>query len=63
MLFMMWSGGSLASGINREGIEFYNNLINHHLANGLEPFVTLFHYEYPQSLEDAYGGFLSPQIV
>ncbi|MED6147794.1 hypothetical protein PIB30_047053 [Stylosanthes scabra] len=30
---------------------------------GLTPFITLFHYDYPQSLEDAYGGFLSPQMV
>ncbi|XP_052108033.1 beta-glucosidase 24-like isoform X2 [Arachis duranensis] len=30
---------------------------------GLTPFITLFQYDYPQSLEDAYGGFLSPQIV
>ncbi|QHO28322.1 Beta-glucosidase [Arachis hypogaea] len=33
------------------------------LATGLTPFITLFQYDYPQSLEDAYGGFLSPQIV
>ncbi|KAI4323366.1 hypothetical protein L6164_022979 [Bauhinia variegata] len=57
-------GGNLASGVNKEGIRYYNNLINELLSNGVEPFVTLAHYDYPpQSLEDAYGGFLSPQIV
>ncbi|RDY08484.1 Beta-glucosidase 11, partial [Mucuna pruriens] len=29
----------------------------------LKPFVTLVHYDHPQSLEDAYGGFLSPKVV
>ncbi|XP_058200009.1 beta-glucosidase 12-like isoform X3 [Rhododendron vialii] len=29
----------------------------------LEPFVTLFHWDLPQALEDEYGGFLDPQIV
>ncbi|KAI4323363.1 hypothetical protein L6164_022976 [Bauhinia variegata] len=57
-------GGNLTSGVNKEGIQYYNNLINELLSNGVQPFVTLAHYDYPpQSLEDAYGGFLSPQIV
>ncbi|KAM7508714.1 hypothetical protein LguiA_019167 [Lonicera macranthoides] len=30
---------------------------------GIEPYVTLFHWDLPQALEDAYGGFLSSQIV
>ncbi|WVZ02107.1 hypothetical protein V8G54_022913 [Vigna mungo] len=55
--------GKLSGGINQEGIDYYNNLINELLANGLEPFVTLFHWDLPQPLEDEYGGFLSPRIV
>ncbi|KAG4985274.1 hypothetical protein JHK86_032965 [Glycine max] len=55
--------GKLSGGINQEGIDYYNNLINELLANGLKPFVTLFHWDLPQSLEDEYGGFLSPRIV
>ncbi|XP_014491497.2 beta-glucosidase 12-like [Vigna radiata var. radiata] len=56
-------GGRLKGGTNREGITYYNNLINELLSNGLQPFVTLFHWDLPQALEDEYGGFLSPNIV
>ncbi|XP_040994447.1 beta-glucosidase 11-like isoform X3 [Juglans microcarpa x Juglans regia] len=55
--------GRLSGGVNMEGIKYYNNLINELLAKGLKPFVTLFHFDLPQSLEDDYGGFLSPHIV
>ncbi|PON69726.1 Glycoside hydrolase [Parasponia andersonii] len=55
--------GKLSGGVNKEGIKYYNDLINELLANGLKPFVTLFHWDLPQALEDEYGGFLSPQIV
>ncbi|MED6205995.1 Beta-glucosidase 12 [Stylosanthes scabra] len=55
--------GTLSGGINQEGIKYYNNLINELVANGIEPFVTLFHWDLPQALQDQYGGFLSPRIV
>ncbi|XP_057820964.2 coniferin beta-glucosidase [Cryptomeria japonica] len=49
--------------INMAGIEYYNNLINALLKKGIEPFVTLFHFDLPKALEDSYGGWLSPHIV
>ncbi|XP_038989654.1 furostanol glycoside 26-O-beta-glucosidase-like [Phoenix dactylifera] len=55
--------GSLKGGINQEGIQYYNNLINELINNGIEPFVTLFHWDVPQALEDEYGGFLDRRIV
>ncbi|KAH6767642.1 hypothetical protein C2S52_018625 [Perilla frutescens var. hirtella] len=55
--------GKLSGGINKQGIAFYNNVFNELLANGIIPFVTLFHWDVPQALEDEYGGFLSPRII
>ncbi|CAO2035430.1 unnamed protein product [Urochloa humidicola] len=55
--------GSLKGGVNREGVRYYNNLIDELLLKGVQPFVTLFHWDTPQALEDKYGGFLSPNIV
>ncbi|XP_006393112.2 myrosinase 4 [Eutrema salsugineum] len=55
--------GSLIGGIDENGIKYYNNLINELKANGIEPYVTIFHWDVPQTLEDKYEGFLSPLIV
>ncbi|CAN4080488.1 unnamed protein product [Withania somnifera] len=55
--------GKLSKGVNKEGIAFYNNLINELLANGIQPLVSIYHWDLPQALEEEYQGFLSPQIV
>ncbi|XP_048326989.2 vicianin hydrolase-like isoform X1 [Ziziphus jujuba] len=55
--------GKVKEGVNQQGVRFYNNLINELLSNGIIPFVTLFHWDLPQALEDEYGGFLSEKIV
>ncbi|XP_059665437.1 beta-glucosidase 24-like [Cornus florida] len=56
-------GGNLSEGVSSEGIKYYKNLIKKLLDNGIEPVVTLFHWDLPQPLENAYGGFLSHKIV
>ncbi|KAJ4711677.1 putative Beta-glucosidase [Melia azedarach] len=55
--------GKISGGVNQQGVAFYDNLIDHLISNGIEPFITLFHWDLPQALNDEYGGFLSPKIV
>ncbi|CAN7056598.1 unnamed protein product, partial [Brassica rapa subsp. trilocularis] len=55
--------GDLKGGINQAGIDYYNNLINQLLSKGMKPFVTIFHWDLPEALEHAYGGFLGAEIV
>ncbi|KAF7809051.1 beta-glucosidase 40 [Senna tora] len=49
--------------INHAGIDHYNKLINALLSKGVEPYVTLYHWDLPQALEDKYKGWLSPTII
>lgn len=41
--------------VNRKGIEHYNRVIDTCLKYGMVPFVTLFHYDLPNSLEENGG--------
>ncbi|KAI4339407.1 hypothetical protein MLD38_024354 [Melastoma candidum] len=49
--------------INRAGVDHYNKLINALLAQGIEPYITLFHWDLPQALEDKYVGWLDRRII
>ncbi|XP_057866013.2 beta-glucosidase 13-like isoform X1 [Cryptomeria japonica] len=55
--------GTVKGGVNKVGVAYYNNLINELLKHDIKPFITLFHWDLPQALEDKYGGFLSKNIV
>lgn len=41
--------------INPEGVDFYNRLVDNLLENGITPYVTLYHWDLPQTLEDQGG--------
>ncbi|GMN49847.1 hypothetical protein TIFTF001_019012 [Ficus carica] len=47
--------------VNPVGVNFYNKLIDALLVKGIQPFVTLIHFDFPQELEERYGGWLSPE--
>jgi beta-glucosidase len=41
--------------VNRKGLDFYDRLVDELLGSGIRPFVTLFHWDTPQAVEDAGG--------
>ena len=56
-------GGKKGSPVNPVGAAFYNDVFNTLIAAGISPVVTLYHWDLPQFLHNAYEGFLSPQII
>ena len=48
---------------NPEGVAFYHRLIDALCDAGIEPVVTMYHYDMPYSLVERYGGWLGRQSV
>ncbi len=48
--------------INEKGIKFYSSLIDVLLANGIEPMITLYHWDLPQALQDI-GGWENEEVT
>lgn len=49
--------------VNPKGLAFYDDLINELLKNDIQPVVTLYHWDLPQALMDAYGGWESREVI
>ncbi len=44
--------------VNQAGLDFYSRLVDELLANGIEPLLTLYHWDMPAALDDR-GGWLN----
>tara|TARA_R110000765_G_scaffold27026_7_gene66008 strand:+ start:3354 stop:4715 length:1362 start_codon:yes stop_codon:yes gene_type:complete len=48
--------------VNEKGLQFYNDVINFCLAQGITPWITLYHWDLPQALEEK-GGWTNRTII
>ncbi|RZC42366.1 lactase-phlorizin hydrolase-like, partial [Asbolus verrucosus] len=50
------------SHLNQPGVDYYNNLINRLIENGIEPAITLYHWDLPQMFSPL-GSWANPVMV
>jgi beta-glucosidase len=48
--------------INEAGVAYYNRVIDYCLAQGIEPWITVYHWDLPQALENK-GGWTNRSII
>ncbi len=48
--------------VNQAGIDYYNRIIDYCLSKGIEPWLTVYHWDLPQVLEDK-GGWTNRDII
>lgn len=53
----------VGNAVNQEGINYYNNVIDSLLEKGIIPYLTLYHWDLPQALQDTIGGWLGSEIT
>lgn len=49
--------------VNEEGLNFYDQIIQLCINNGIEPLPTLYHFEMPQALVDEFGGWKDRRCI
>lgn len=49
--------------VNQKGLDFYRRLVDELRNAGIEPWMTMFHWDLPQWCEDTYRGFESADIA
>lgn len=48
---------------NEKGLQFYDQLIDEIIRNGMEPIITMSHYDFPIHLVTEYGGFANRKVI
>ena len=48
---------------NEEGLKFYDDMFDELLKNGIQPVITLSHFEMPYHLVEKYGGWRNRKMI